>query len=326
MIALIILFLISFGLTGIYRQYAIRKSIFDIPNSRSSHKVSTPLGGGIAISITWFIAITFLFLKNDIPSSLFFALLSGVPISLIGLIDDIITIPLIIRLFVQIISSTMAIFFLGGIISIDVGFSHISIPVVFSILSIVGIVWFTNLFNFLDGIDGYISTEVIFICLTAYVLFGSVLPLFLMSAVAGFLLWNWQPAKIFMGDVGSTLLGFTIGVFAVHFQNINQSSILTWLMLSSLFWFDATITLFRRMMNHEKLSVPHKKHAYQRIVQFGFTHQRTVISATLINCAIFILILLSISYPKYLLIFFSFNIVLLFTILNIVDRKFPFAK
>jgi Fuc2NAc and GlcNAc transferase len=227
---------------------------------------------------------------------------------------------------VQLISSTMAIFFLGGINSIDIGFSQLHIPVLLNILAIIGIVWFTNLFNFLDGIDGYISAEVIFICLAAYILSESLLPLFLVSAVAGFLLWNWQPAKIFMGDVGSTLLGFTIGVFAIHYQNINQSSIITWLMLSSLFWFDATITLFRRLKNHEKLSEPHKKHAYQRIVQFGFTHQRTVISATVINCVIFILILLSAIYPKFLVIFFFSNIVLLFLILNIIDRKFPFTK
>jgi Fuc2NAc and GlcNAc transferase len=326
MIGLIILFFISFGLTGIYRLYALRKSIIDIPNSRSSHIVSTPRGGGIAISITWFIAITFLFLRKEINSSLFFALLCGLPISAIGLIDDINAIAPKVRFLVQLISSTMAIFFLGGINSIDIGFSQLHIPVLLNILAIIGIVWFTNLFNFLDGIDGYISAEVIFICLAAYILSESLLPLFLVSAVAGFLLWNWQPAKIFMGDVGSTLLGFTIGVFGIHYQNINQSSIITWLMLSSLFWFDATITLFRRLKNHEKLSEPHKKHAYQRIVQFGFTHQRTVISATVINCVIFILILLSAIYPKFLVIFFFSNIVLLFLILNIIDRKFPFTK
>jgi Fuc2NAc and GlcNAc transferase len=326
MIGLIILFFISFGLTGIYRLYAIRKSIIDIPTSRSSHAVSTPRGGGIAISITWFIAITFLFLRKEINYSLFFALLSGLPISAIGLIDDINTIAPKVRFLVQLISSTMAIFFLGGINSIDIGFSQLHIPVLFSIIAIIGIIWFTNLFNFLDGIDGYISAEIIFICLAAYILSGSVLPLFLVSAVAGFLLWNWQPAKIFMGDVGSTLLGFTIGVFAIHYQNINQFSIITWLMLSSLFWFDATITLFRRLKNHEKLSEPHKKHAYQRIVRFGFTHQRTVISAMVINCVIFILILLSATYPKFLLIFFFSNIVLLFFILNFIDRKFPFVK
>ena len=132
--------------------------------------------------------------------------------------------------------------------------------------------------------------------------------------------------EIFMGDVGSTLLGFTVGVFAINYQNINKSSILIWLMLSSLFWFDATLTLIRRLKNHEKLSEPHKKHAYQRIVQFGFSHQKTVIIATAINCVIFTLIILSISYPRYILIFFLLNIVLLLYILNIVDRKLPFVN
>jgi Fuc2NAc and GlcNAc transferase len=326
MIVTIILFLISFSLTGIYRVFAIRRSIIDVPNSRSSHAVSTPRGGGTAIAITWFLALLYLFLKKEINPALFFALLCGLPISAISLVDDIITVSPEVRLFVQVTSAALAVYFLGGINSIDIGFSNLSVPVVFSILAILGIVWFTNLFNFLDGIDGYISVEVIFICLAAYILLGSKLPLFLGSAVAGFILWNWQPAKIFMGDVGSTLLGFTIGVFAIYYQNINQSSIIIWLMLSSLFWFDASITLFRRLKTHEKLSKPHKKHAYQRIVQFGFTHQRTVISAIVINCVIFILVLLSVLYPKYLMIFFFLNCVLLFVILKLVDRKYPFPK
>ncbi len=326
MIFFISLFVISFGITGFFRLYAIRKSILDIPNNRSSHVVSTPRGGGIAIAITWFSAIVFLFLKKEINSALFFALLCGLPISTISLVDDIITISPKVRLLVQVISAIMVIFFLGAINGVDIGFSYLSVPIVFSILAIIGIVWFTNLFNFLDGIDGYISVEIIFICLSAYFLLGTLLPLFLVAAVAGFLLWNWQPAKIFMGDVGSTLLGFTIGVFAIYYQKKHQSSIIIWLMLSSLFWFDATITLIRRLKNHEKLSEPHRKHAYQRIVQFGFSHQRTVISAMVINCIIFILVLLSVLYPNYLLIFFFLNVVLLLMILRLVDSKFPFTK
>ena len=195
MILLIIIFFISFGLTGVYRQYAIRKSIIDIPSSRSSHAISTPRGGGIAISISWIIAISFLFLRKEINASLFFALISGFPISAIGLVDDIITVAPIIRLFVQMTSSAMAIYFLGGLKNVDIGFYQFHMPVLFSIIGFIGLIWVTNLFNFLDGIDGYISAEIMFICLAAYILFGDILPMLLFSAVAGFLLWNWQPAK-----------------------------------------------------------------------------------------------------------------------------------
>lgn len=87
MIVSLIVFFISLVLTGLYRSYAIRKSIIDVPNSRSSHIVSTPRGGGIAIAITWFLAITFLFIRKEIDSALFFALLCGLLISAIGLVD-----------------------------------------------------------------------------------------------------------------------------------------------------------------------------------------------------------------------------------------------
>jgi UDP-N-acetylmuramyl pentapeptide phosphotransferase/UDP-N-acetylglucosamine-1-phosphate transferase len=144
-------------------------------------------------------------------------------------------------LIIQFVFTTLALIFLGGFSSIDLGFTVISAPIILNICAVIGIIWLTNLFNFLDGIDGYISVEILFICISVFILFGIRTPLFLAAATLGFLIWNWQPAKIFMGDVGSTLLGFTIGVFAIYYQNTNQSSVITWLMLTSLFWFDATI-------------------------------------------------------------------------------------
>jgi len=127
-----------------------------------------------------------------------------------------------------------------------------------------------------------------------------------------------------MGDVGSTLLGFTIGIFTLHYQNVNEASVIFWLMLSSMFWFDATITLFRRWRNHEQLSKAHKKHAYQRIIQSGFSHQRTVLYSILVNVPVFGLTLLAYSIPKLALLFFTLNILYLFLVMKVVDNMFPF--
>lgn len=322
----VIVFFASILLTYIVRRWAINRSVLDFPNERSSHSIPTPRGGGIAIAVTWFLAITFLFLRKDIDSALFFALLCGLPISVIGLVDDVITISPKVRLFVQVASAATALIFLGGLIGIDIGFIHLSVPFLFSIIAVIGIVWFTNLFNFLDGIDGYISAEVIFVGFAFSLLFGEVPPALLAAVTAGFLVWNWQPAKIFMGDVGSTLLGFTIGIFAVHYQNSGDSSIFIWLMLTSLFWFDASLTLYRRWRNGETLSKAHKKHAYQRIVQSGFSHQKTVVYSLLINLSILGLVLLAIRYPNYSVLFFGINIVYLFLVMKIVDKRFPFQK
>ncbi len=107
----------------------------------------------------------------------------------------------------------------------------------------IGIICLTNLFNFLDGIDGYISTEVIVVDVSTFILFDDSLAILLAVMVLGFLFWNWQKTIIFMGEVGSTLLGFTIAVFAIYNQNTNQSSIILWMILTSLFWMDATVTL-----------------------------------------------------------------------------------
>jgi len=320
-IFLVVVFIVTLTLTYFVRRWAINKSILDLPNDRSSHTIPTPRGGGIAIAIVWFLAFSYLFLKKEIDSVLFYALLCGLPISIIGFIDDLISISPKVRLMIQVASATLAIIILGGLNSIDIGFSIISTQYFFSIISIIGIVWFTNLFNFLDGIDGYISAEVIFIGLSFFILYGFISPLILAIVTAGFLILNWQPAKIFMGDVGSTLLGFTIGIFAIFYQKNGESSIIIWLMITSLFWFDASITLFRRWRKREKLSLPHKKHAYQRIVQYGWSHQRTVVWAQIINLPIFGLSWLSVLFPLLILPFFCIIVVYLYTIINIVDKR-----
>ncbi|OFX88798.1 MAG: glycosyl transferase [Bacteroidetes bacterium GWF2_33_16] len=318
-----IIFLISVIGVYIYSRFAKKKAILDLPNDRSSHTIPTPRGGGIAIAITWFLSIFFLFIKNEIDNSLFFALLCGIPISVIGLVDDVYTISPKVRLFVQITCGTIALYLLGGLKILDIGFNLISLPLLINILVIIGIVWFTNLFNFLDGIDGYISAEVIFIGLAFFALFGIIPPVLLAIVTAGFLVWNWQPAKIFMGDVGSTLLGFSIGIFAIYYQNNNDSSIIIWLMLTSIFWFDASLTLYRRWRKGETLSKAHKKHAYQRMVQSGWSHQRTVIWAQIINLPILGLVVLSTFFPMLILFAFIINILYLYIIIKIVDKKNP---
>lgn len=322
----ILIFFISVVSVYFYRWYARKKTILDLPNERSSHINPTPRGGGIAIAILWFLAITIVFLRKDINTDLYFALLCGLPVSVVGLLDDVYTVSPKVRLLVQTLSATLAIFLLGGMNIIDIGFTHISFSFLFSIMAVIGVVWFTNLFNFLDGIDGYLSVEVIFIGVAFFLMYGIIPPLLLATVTTGFLVWNWQPAKIFMGDSGSTLLGFTIAIFAVYYQDTEVSSVIIWLMLTSLFWFDATLTLFRRWRNHENLSNAHKKHAYQRVVQFGFSHKKTVSYSLLVNLSILGLVWLAHIFPYMLLPLFCVNIVCLYILIRLVDRRMPFSK
>lgn len=320
-----IVFTISFFLTWLVRFYAIRKSILDIPNQRSSHSTPTPRGGGLAMVISWFVGLGYLFLKGQIEQHLFFALFSGLILAVVSLLDDIMDLSPKIRIAAQAISALGALFFLGGI---DL-FPQINGVVIFwmvNIVTFVGIIWFINLYNFLDGIDGYASQEAILVATGLLIITGNHVLGVLIAAVGGFLIWNWPKAKIFMGDVGSTQLGFILVVFGVYFQNNGIVDIYTWLVLTSVFWFDATYTLYRRWRNKEKLTEAHKKHAYQRLIQGGFSHLKVDLLAMGLNIFLLMLVFLN----QY---FFSHGLYLLLIILGLlsfvnarVDRIFPFKK
>jgi Fuc2NAc and GlcNAc transferase len=144
--------------------------------------------------------------------------------------------------------------------------------------------------------------------------------------VGGFLCWNWPKAKIFMGDVGSTQLGFILVVLGIYFHNKLQFSILNWIMLTSPFWFDATLTLIRRMRNKEKLSEAHRKHAYQRIVQAGFSHEKVNFFLILINLFIITLIIFYREVKILQIPIFVFSLLIFYLITKAVDRRVPFEK
>lgn len=313
-------------LTYLIRSIALHHKILDIPNERSSHVNPVPRGGGLAIVITWYIGISILFFAKYIDSNLYFALLSGILLAIISLIDDLINLKPLIRLLIQIVTAIIAFAFLKGINPVSVSDLEIKSWFILFPVAIIGIVWFINLFNFLDGIDGYASLEAITMATLMFVFTGSIINLILIACVFGFLYWNWPKAKIFMGDIGSTQLGFILIVLGIYFHNISELSIIHWIMLSSLFWFDATLTLFRRWRNKEKLSVAHRKHAYQRAVQSGLTHQNTIIISMGINFVIAGLVFISRKYGFLIIPLFLFNLLFLYGITLLIDIKVPFNK
>ncbi len=326
MVVLPVVFILSFIFTGLYRRYALRKSILDHPNDRSSHTVSTPRGGGIALAIAWITGLFIFFLNGKIEAKLFYALASGIFLAILGFSDDILDLSPRIRILVQIGCGLLGLYFLGGLNSLYTGAGEKVISILLNFLSFFAILWAINLFNFLDGIDGYISTEVIFIGTSAWLLTGDITGLLLASATLGFLIWNWEKAKIFMGDSGSTLLGFSVAILAIYHHNNHLSSIPVWLILTSVFWVDATVTLFRRMRNREKLSVAHRKHAYQRIVQSGFSHQKTVLWSLLLNLIGLGLAFLAVVFISWQWIFLLTDVILLLIVLKWIDKAKPFEK
>lgn len=314
----------SYFMTWIFRNISQKRNILDIPNERSSHTIPTPRGGGLAIVIAWYIGISVLFLMGLLNRSLYFALLSGLLLACTSLVDDVINLRPSIRLVAQIITVLVAFIFLQGIRPVPIFGMDIFPSFILYAITIIGMVWFINLFNFLDGIDGYASIEAITLVLAYYLFTGHNINLILIASVLGFLIWNWPKAKIFMGDVGSTQLGFIIVVLGVYFHNESELSIIYWLILSAPFWFDATLTLFRRWRNKEKLSQAHRKHIYQRLVQSGFSHLRVDIFLILLNTLLTVLVFICIKYnmPQILLLILTLSIMYVITLY--ADKRKPF--
>jgi UDP-N-acetylmuramyl pentapeptide phosphotransferase/UDP-N-acetylglucosamine-1-phosphate transferase len=195
------IFLFSFTLTYFIKNYAIKKSLIAEVNERSSHMTPTPHGGGIAISITWLIGLIYLNINNQIDPNLFYALLVGLGISAISFIDDIIDLKPKIRMIAHFLFATVGLWFLGGLNSIDFGLFSISNDYyISSIIGIVAIVYFINIANFMDGLNGFIGSEMLFLSIAGFVLFGDAHFVVLAVSVLGFLYWNFgNHAKIFLG-------------------------------------------------------------------------------------------------------------------------------
>lgn len=317
---------ISFILTFLIMRFAIRNKMTVVPNERSLHDLPTPKGGGVAIVFTWYAGITILFLTGIIERNLFLALLSGIFLALVSLIDDFRDLKPIIRLAVQFMTAILAFYFLHGLRplilpQININYNFIVYPI-----AIIGMVWFINLFNFMDGVDGFASVEAIIICAVFFVFTWGMESVLLIACITGFLYWNWPKASIFMGDTGSTQLGFILVVLGIYYHNNLEFSILNWIMLTSPFWFDATLTLYRRWRNGEKLSEAHRKHTYQRIVQAGSSHEKVNVYLLLINIFIVLLIILYREIKFLQIPLFAITLIVFYFIVRYVDKKVPFTK
>ena len=319
MLYLLVFFSAILG-TYFIREVALKKELLDHPNERSSHTAPTPKGGGLAIMVTFYLALGYLYFIHAVDARLFFALLSALPVIVVSLIDDIRPLSAKVRFSFQFFSGLLALYALGGVETLNFSLFNVN-GIWLNVIALVGIVWMTNLYNFLDGIDGYAAGEALFVALAIFLLFGNILTLILALSVAGFLLFNWHKASIFMGDVGSAPLGFIFAILMLY--DANSPHFLAWLILLSLFWFDATYTLIRRALNREKLSQAHKKHLYQRLNQAGFSHDKVVLMGLVFNLGLLLMLFLL---PENLYFYlFSLLLVLLYGLTKVVDRLKAFS-
>lgn len=270
-----------------FRQWILRKKIVDVPNERSSHTKPVARGGGLIIV---FVCLSFYTIYGFLVSGEFsFAYLIGAAfIAFVSWIDDLKSISFAARFAVHTSAAGLVIWALGSFTTIYLPFAgEIRLGYFGILLTYVWIVWLTNAYNFMDGIDGIAALQAV-IAGICWFYIGSVYELdqtsiygiVIAASCFGFLLHNWQPAKIFMGDVGSAFLGFTFAVLpllALRENSLSKALSDSYLPLIGIvvvwvFLFDTVFTLLIRIIRFEKIWEAHRRHIYQKLVISGLSH------------------------------------------------------
>ncbi|MCY1392699.1 putative undecaprenyl-phosphate N-acetylglucosaminyl 1-phosphate transferase [compost metagenome] len=285
------IFVVSLLLTAAVRRYALSRSLMDVPNERSSHEVPTPRGGGVAIVLAFLLSLPLAWGMGVIDGSVLLAFLPpGAWIAAIGFLDDHRHIPARWRLLGHFLGAAWLLLFSGGLAPLALAGERLDLGLIGDVLALIYLVWLLNLYNFMDGIDGIASLEAVTVCLAGalcYWLIGrselSWLPLALALATAGFLVWNFPPARIFMGDAGSGFLGVILGGLSLQAAWIAPQLFWSWLILLAVFIVDATWTLLHRLLRGERVYEAHRSHAYQRIARNWRGHLWVSVMVAAIN-------------------------------------------
>ncbi len=276
------------AMTAWLARHAPRLELLDVPNERSSHSSPTPRGGGLAIVVVTLGAVVVAGGRGDLDARIVVALLGGLPVAVVGWVDDLREVAPWARLLVHFLAALWMVQWMrevgppapgplgGGLVATGV--------------LVVATVWSINLYNFMDGIDGLAAGEAVLVGLFgALLLTGDAATGLRQVAAAvaggslGFLFFNWAPARIFMGDVGSGFLGFAFAALAVASEALDSLPALAWVLLGGVFVVDATLTLLRRLAARERVWEPHREHAYQRVIRAGGSHRAVALGAAALN-------------------------------------------
>lgn len=293
-----ILIVISAFLIGLLGTLAIewwapRLGLVQAPNARSSHTKPTPRGGGLAIAVATTLAAIALALAG--ATSLWPTAILAAFIATLGFADDLHDLSPAVRFPVQAVSFAILLWVTGPVPTITLLFGLQLDGILLAICLLLVGLWWLNLFNFMDGIDGIAGSHAILVLTAAAAIWWTAgpsaptSPLFLLAlasaaATAGFLIRNWPPARIFMGDAGSNALALMIFAIALSTIASGAMSYPTWLILPAVFVADATMTLLRRISRGERPWRAHRRHAYQQLSR-RWSHRR----ATLLYCGLTLL-------------------------------------
>lgn len=279
----------SLIITRLMIAYARNRKLLDVPNERSSHAIPTPRGGGLALVVVFLLGMVVLYYRNDISLAECLALTGGgMLVAIVGFWDDHCKVSANIRIVVHAIAAVWVVYWLGGLPSFAIGFTAQVVAI--NLFWIVALTWFLNAYNFMDGIDGIAGSEVVFISAVASMMCYwsgaqglAMVGVLLAAGSMGFLFWNLPPAKIFMGDVGSGFLGLVLGAMAILTVRNGIMNMWVWTILFGVFMVDATITIFRRIINGACWHRAHCSHAYQHASRLFGKHGKVTGAVTALN-------------------------------------------
>lgn len=284
-------FALAFVMTAVLRQYALKRNVLDIPNARSSHQVPTPRGGGVAIVLSVLAALpaAVSFFGMDLNFSLKVAAAIAI-IAVVGFADDHQHIKAGWRLLWHFTAAALVVWAVGGLPALSYFGTLVDLGWFGHIAAVVAVVWMINLTNFMDGIDGLAASQTIFLCggmVILALLFTTLqnlwLPLLVLCASAGFLCWNFPPARIFMGDAGSGFLGLILAAVILQMTQIAPQLFWSGVVLYACFIVDATYTLAIRLLQGKKMYEAHRSHGYQIASRRLASHKKVTLAVQMFN-------------------------------------------
>lgn len=300
----------SWAGVALFRRWTLGKKLLDVPNDRSSHSVPTPRGGGLVIVAVSFIG--YAFIASIFDAEISWGYVAGaIAIAAVSWFDDISSLPSWSRLIVHIGAAMILIADVGSWheIFLPLALVHIPLgPYFGALVTVLWIVWLVNAYNFMDGIDGIAALQAVIACVAwaSLAAWFDHKSLFLFACVlacssAGFLIHNWQPARIFMGDVGSAFLGYTLASMPLLARSGPEVDLqilpLAGVLFVWFFIFDTLVTLIRRLVRRKRIWEAHREHLYQRMVIAGREHARVTmiygISAALLASTVVLAIAFS---------------------------------
>ena len=278
-LAFLALAVASYISIAMIRRLALRRQILDMPNERSSHSIPTPRGGGGAIVILTLLTALFSLELIDLNHGLIY-ITCAVIIAWLGWRDDVQSLSPAVRFAVQGLVAALSIWGLGYFKSVTIPlFGELPLDGAGVVITFLWIIGLTNAYNFMDGIDGIAGGVALagglgwmMLATHARTLFAFWIALAVAASSLGFLGHNWSPAKIFMGDVGSTFLGYTFAVLPLLSSDKSGDALMLGTLLMWTFIMDAGLTFFRRLFRRQNVFAPHRTHLYQRLVIGGYKH------------------------------------------------------